>query len=114
MKFPFFISTYHPEQEVEFTRAFKGLKKQIGTTIQTLEINLYDICMDILNEQLGEGETFELEKQMDKSEFKNALQSVLDINEVVMPYIKSIIDSSTAKSLFYYRCWKRLSISQVA
>ncbi len=37
---------------------------------------------------LGEGEIFELEKNMDKKEFKDALQSTLDINEVLIPKIK--------------------------
>lgn len=98
---PFFISTYKPEQELEIVKAIKGLKNKLDTNgIQVLELNLYDISMDILDEQLGEGEIFEIEKQMNKQNFKNALKSVLDIRDVVMPRIKSIIDSNRAKVYF--------------
>ncbi len=98
---PFFISTYHPEQELEIAKAIGGLKNKLETKgIRILDLNLYDIAIDILNEQLGPGEIFEIEKQMDKAEFKNALQSVLDINEVVMPTIKTIIDKSNAQVYF--------------
>jgi len=68
--------------------------------IHILELNLYDLSMNILNEELGEGEIFELEKSMDKKEFKAALQSTLDIHQVLIPRIKSIIDSSSAKVFF--------------
>lgn len=98
---PFFISTYNPEQELEIVKAINGLKNKLETKgIEVLELNLYDICMNILDDQLGEGEIFALEKQMDKTEFKNALRSVLDIKEVLMPKIKSIIESHNARVYF--------------
>lgn len=98
---PFFISTYNPEQELEIVKAIRGLKNKLETKgIKILELNLYDIAMDILNEQLGEGEIFELEKQMDKDEFKSALQSVLDMKEVLMPKVKSLIDENASQVYF--------------
>jgi hypothetical protein len=98
---PFFISTYNPVQELDIAKAIRGLKNKLETKgIKILELNLYDIALDILDEQLGKGEIFELEQQMDKEEFKNALQSVLDIKEVMMPKIKSIIDASKAQVYF--------------
>jgi len=94
---PFFISAYNPEQEIEVTKAIKGVKNKLENDgLIVLELNLYNITIEILNEQLGDGEIFELEKNMDKDEFKGALQSVLDINEVFMPKMKEIIDSSKA------------------
>lgn len=98
---PFFISTYHPEQEQDTAKAIQGLKNKLekqGTVV--LELNLYDIVLELLDEQLGEGEIFELEKQMDKDEFKIALQSVLDITEVVMPRIKNLIGAGNAQVYF--------------
>jgi len=98
---PFFISTYSPEQELDIVKAIHGLKNRLEKTgISVLELNLYDIAMDLLDEQLGKGEIFELEKQMDKGDFKNALQSVLDINEVFMPRIKKRIDDARAQVCF--------------
>jgi len=98
---PFFISAYNPKQQIEVDRAVKGLKNKLETNgVPVLELNLYDISIDILNKELGEGEIIELEKSMDKKEFKEALQSILDINEVLIPRIKSIIDDSSAKVYF--------------
>lgn len=98
---PFFISTYNPAQEDEINKAVKGLKNKLENEgIKILELNLYDIAMDILQSELGEGVIFELERDMDKDEFKDALQSTLDINEVFMPKIKQIIDANPAKVYF--------------
>ncbi len=98
---PFFISTFDPKKQVEEDKAIQGLKnKLINNGIDVLELNLYDIAMDLLNTELGEGEIFELEKTMDKDELKEALQSILDINEVLMPKIKNLIDKSNAKVYF--------------
>ena len=98
---PFFIAAFDAKQQVEVDSAIRGLKNKLDTHgIPVLELNLYDIAMELINQELGEGEIFELEKDMDKSEFKEALQSILDINEVLMPKIKSIIDSHSAKVYF--------------
>ena len=98
---PFFIAAFDAKQQVEVDSAIRGLKNKLETHgIPVLEINLYDIALELINQELGEGEIFELEKDMDKSEFKEALQSILDINEVLMPKIKSIVDSHTAKVYF--------------
>jgi hypothetical protein len=98
---PFFISTYHPEQELDIAKAIQGLKNKLEQKgIAVLELNLYDIVIELLDEHLGEGEIFELEKQMDKEEFKNALQSVLDIAEVLMPRIKRTIEAAKAQVYF--------------
>lgn len=98
---PFFISAYDPKQQYEVDKAIKGLKNKLETNgIPVLEMNLYDISMDIINQELGEGEIFELEKDMDKDEFKQALQSILDINDVLIPKMKTIIEESEAKVYF--------------
>ena len=98
---PFFISTYAPQQELELVKAVQGLVNKLETKgIKVLEINLYQIVMDILERELGPGEIFSLEEQMDKDEFKQALLSVLDINEVVMPEIRQRIEQDQAQLYF--------------
>lgn len=98
---PFFISAFDAKQQNEVDKAIKGLKNKLELNgIPVLELNLYDIAIELLNQELGEGEIFELEKQMDKHEFKVALQSTLDIHEVLLPKIKSMIDSSSARVYF--------------
>jgi len=98
---PFFIAAFDPKQQIEVDRAIRSLKNKLETNgIPVLELNLYDIAMELLNEELGEGEIFELEKTMDNKEFKEALQSILDINEVLIPKIKGMIDAASAKVYF--------------
>ena len=98
---PFFIAAFDPKQQIEVDRAIRSLKNKLETNgIPVLELNLYDIALELLNDELGEGEIFELEKTMDKTEFKEALQSILDINEVLVPKIKNKIDASSAKVYF--------------
>ena len=98
---PFFIAAFDPKQQIEVDRAIRSLKNKRETNgIPVLELNLYDIALELLNKELGEGEIFELEKTMDKKEFKEALQSILDINEVLIPKIKDMIDATSAKVYF--------------
>ena len=98
---PFFIAAFDPKQQIDVEKAIKSLKNKLETNgIPVLELNLYDIALELLNKELGEGEIFELEKTMDKKEFKEALQSILDINEVLIPKIKGMIDTTSAKVYF--------------
>lgn len=98
---PFWVAAFDAKHYYNMENAIRGLKNKLNNNgIPVLELNLYDIVMDILNSELGEGEIFELETTMDKSEFKEALRSILDINEVLMPKIKSIIDASNARVYF--------------
>ena len=98
---PFFIFAFDAKQQCEVDKAIRGLNNKLEKNgIPVLELNLYDISIEILNEELGEGEIFELEKSMNKSEFKDALQSTLNIKEVLIPRIKKIIDTNPARVYF--------------
>jgi len=98
---PFFISAYNAKQQVEVDKAIRGLKNKLENTgIHVLELNMYNISLDILNDELGKGEIFSLEKTMTKDEFKEALQSTLDINEVLVPKLREMIDVSNARVYF--------------
>jgi hypothetical protein len=99
---PFFIFPYDAKDQTAIEKATKGLINKLNNAgIPVLEINLYDLVLTILKQELqGENEIFELEMEMDKEEFKGALQSILDINEVLMPAIKSLIDESKSKVYF--------------
>ncbi|MBW6492834.1 MAG: DUF1788 domain-containing protein [Lentimicrobium sp.] len=98
---PFWISTFKIEDLAEVEKAIKGLRNKLETNgISVLELNLYDLSIEILNRELGEKEIFAIEKDMAKEEFKEAVQSVLDIKGVLMPDIKSRIDKHGAKVYF--------------
>jgi hypothetical protein len=98
---PFFVSTYDIADEDAICKAIRGLKNRLETQgIPVLEINLYDLAIEILNRELGEGVIFEMEQDMDKPEFREALESVLDIREALMPAIRNKINSQPAKVYF--------------
>ena len=98
---PFFIFAYDAQYELFVQKSVRQLKNKLETSgVTVCEINLYDIVIDILEEELGMDEVFGIEKDMDKEEFKDALQSVLEIHEVLMPKIKTLIDESDAKVNF--------------
>ena len=65
-----------------------------------MKLNLYDISCEIIDEEIGMEEFFEIEKDMDKSEFLDAIQSVLEIHQVLMPRISQKIKESDAKVYF--------------
>jgi hypothetical protein len=98
---PFYIFAFEAKQQCDVDKAIKGLKNKLGKNgIPVLELNLYDISIEILTRELGKDELFELERSMNKDEFKDALQSTLNIKEVLIPRIKEIIDTNPARVYF--------------
>jgi len=98
---PFFISTYDPLQEIEVYDSIKMLIKKLDNSgIPVLEINLYDLVCEILDEKGGMERMFRVEKARSKDKFLRALQSSLNIQQVLMPAIKERLEESGAKVYF--------------
>ena len=98
---PFFISAYNITQELKIKNAIKGLKNKLETHgIPVSEINLYDLTCEIIDSKGGYEKMFKVEKSRTKDKFLRALQSSLNIHEVLMPKIKEKIDAAEAKVYF--------------
>jgi len=98
---PFFISTYQADQEIQVQEAIKGLIKKLENRgIPVLEINLYDLVCEILEEKGGMERMFRVEKKRTKDKFLRALQSSVNIHQVLMPKIKEKIEMAKAKVYF--------------
>jgi hypothetical protein len=98
---PFFIAPYKAEQELEVKDAIQRLIKKLDTSgIPVIEINLYDIVCDILEEKGGMERMFRVEKAKSKERFLKALQSTLNIHQILMPRINNMILASEAKLYF--------------
>lgn len=98
---PFFITAYDAKQEVEVKDSIKLLKNKLETSgVSVLELNLYDIVCDILEEKGGMDRMFSIELTRDKGKFLSALQSTLNIHQILMPKIKELIDKSPSKVYF--------------
>ncbi len=98
---PFFITAYDAKQEIEVRDSIKLLKNKLDTSgVSVLEINLYDIVCDILEEKGGVERMFSIELTKDKGKFLSALQSTLNIHQILMPKIKEMIEENPSKVYF--------------
>lgn len=98
---PFHVFTYDPEDEVSISVALKGLMVKLKNKgFKVLELDLYDIQMELLDRELGLPEVFELELEMEKQEFKEAMLSTMHFDEVYIPEIESRIEESGADLYF--------------
>lgn len=98
---PFFISAYKAEQELEVREAISMLQNKLKNSgVTVLEINLYDLTCQILEEKGGMERMFKVEKAKSKDKFLRALQSSLNTQLVLMPKIKDKIDNENAKVYF--------------
>ncbi|NCD41794.1 MAG: DUF1788 domain-containing protein [Bacteroidia bacterium] len=98
---PFFISAYNPENELEVRRSIKMLIKKLDTSgVRVLELNLYDLVCEILQQKGGMERMFLIEQKKGKDKFLKALQSTLNIHEVLMPHIAGKIKDADAQVYF--------------
>ena len=98
---PFFIFAYEANQELLIKNSIKLLKNKLDASgVSVLEINLYDLICKILEEKGGIDRMLRVEKRKSKDKFLRALQSSLNIHEILMPKIKEKIMESEAKVYF--------------
>ena len=98
---PFFISSYKAEEEIACREEIRLLKKKLENQgVPILELNLYDLACEILEAKGGMEQMFKVEKSKSKDKFLSALQSSLNMHQVLMPLIKQKIESNNAKVYF--------------
>jgi len=68
--------------------------------VPVLELNLYDISIQILEEKGGIERMFRVEKAKSKTKFLRALQSSLNIHDVLIPKMEEMINASNSKVYF--------------
>ena len=86
---PFFIYPYEPEHALDVAKAKKRVKNRLASTgIEVREINLYDLSVDVLKERGDWGEVLEVEPELDKVEFTEMLQSMLNPQQHLAPAIR--------------------------
>jgi len=98
---PFFICPFKPKETVEVEKLHHQLANKLtqsGTPI--LEINLYDLAIEILKENDDWDYYLEEEADMSKDRFKEELQSILDIETVFTPAIETMMKASDFDVMF--------------
>ena len=85
---PFFICPFKPEEALEMERIRKQLVNQLGHSgIRVLEINLYDLSIEILKGRKIWDRILEMEPTLSKDKLKDLLQGVLDPESHLVPAI---------------------------
>lgn len=98
---PFFICPFKPEEMVEMGRQKKQLVHRLEKNgIQVLEINLYDLSIEILKNRGIWTRILEEEQFLSKEELKELLQGVLDPEEHLIPAIRTKLASNDFDVLF--------------
>ncbi len=100
-EFPLYIQPFPAECQGEMEGQVKRLSNRLTKkSLSCAIINLYTLCMEILEAE-GILETLlEEEKNIEKEDIHSTLDSVLDVKSVIIPRIKSEIESETPDFVF--------------
>ncbi|MGZ4054024.1 MAG: DUF1788 domain-containing protein [Bacteroidia bacterium] len=98
---PFFIQPFLPDKQVQADRLMPHLIKRLdNANIRVLEINLYQLCMGLLKQQEVLQNALETEHELSKSDFLEALNGPLNVQDEVIPAIKNLMSNSDAQVIF--------------
>ena len=97
-----FIYDYDPTWALEVAQAKKRLKTKLETEegITVFEINLYELCVDLLKKRNVWDRVLAAEPKMDKPDFLKMLQSMLDPQLHLAPAIKARTEDESFQILF--------------
>ena len=83
---PFFICPFKPEETLKMEKLQKQLQKTLQQNgISVLNINLYDLTIEILKKRDLWGRILEMEHDMTKSELLETLDGILDCKKNLVP-----------------------------
>ncbi len=83
---PFFICPYKPEEYIQMERLQRQIVNQLSQTgVRVLEINLYDLSIEILKDRGIWEQLLEMEASVSKDQLKELLQGVLDPEAHLVP-----------------------------
>lgn len=113
---PFYVCEYRPAEAMDMERMRRQLTSNLaakhidclgGRGVRVLEINLYDLCVELLKAREGsdEGQSvwdqiLQIETEIEKDALKELLQNVLDIREHLIPAIAAKLDAADFDVLF--------------
>lgn len=92
---PFFICPYKPEEAVEMDRIRRQLINRLTQSgTRTLEINLYDLSLELLRARDLLDRIIDMEEEIPKQDLMETLQGVLDSETHLIPAIAYKIDQT--------------------
>jgi hypothetical protein len=92
---PFHICPYEPTIQGDMSQLIKQLKNELlDEGIATLEVNLYDLVIELLKEE-GDWEwLLANEASLGKDQLKEELQGILDVENIIAPAIEAEMKSA--------------------
>lgn len=99
---PFFIYHFPPAWAVEV----EALRDRITTKLRTddglsvVDVNLFDLAIQLLQERGVWDRVLALEPEMDKAEFRETLQGMLDPHDHLAPAIRARLDAEPSDIVF--------------
>lgn len=98
---PFFICPFPAQEGLSMADDRKALVTRIEHAgVKVLDLNLYDIALDILRDRGVLDEILDIEAETDKGEIKELLQSVLDPQAHLIPKIGDAIAATPHDVIF--------------
>lgn len=98
---PFFICPFSPNESVEMERLRRKLISRLEqSNVRVLDINLYDLSIEILKARDIWKQILEMEQSVSKEQLKELLQGVLDPEAHLIPAIADKLASSTPDVMF--------------
>ena len=98
---PFFICPFKPEESVEMERLRRQLVNRLEQGgLRILEVNLYDLSIEILKERDIWEQIVEMEESVSKEQLKELLQGVLDPETHLVPAMANKMASIDFDVLF--------------
>ena len=98
---PFFICPYNPSDANEIERSLKKLVTKLEQTgIRILNVNIYDMSIELLKEREIWERVLSMEESVSKAEFQELLQGVLDPESHLVPAIAKKIESAEYDVMF--------------
>ncbi|NLB79631.1 MAG: DUF1788 domain-containing protein [Clostridiaceae bacterium] len=98
---PFWVAPYNIKEERKVETEIKHLVKRISTSgLKALCIDLFELSCDIIEENIGMEDLKQVEADMDKSFFLDALQSTINIHDRFIPAIGQKVRESKPNMLF--------------
>ena len=91
---PFFICPYSAEEAVEFKAAYQALLRRVETTgTSILELDLYDITIEMCKERGIWDKILEMEVSLSKDKLLETLRAVLDPENRLVPEISKRMEA---------------------
>ena len=98
---PFFICPYEAVESIDMNTSIQQLRRNLEQSgLKIVEVNLYDLCIEILKEGDDLSWYIENEAENDKSMILDDLQSILDVKNSIIPRISELLNNTACDILF--------------